>query len=352
MSGVVTGDAVVLGLRPARLPSRALALLIDLVLVWAAYLLITVALAMATASLDEAAGMAVSIATFVLVLVGAPIAVETLSHGRSLGKLACGLRVVRDDGGPIRFRHALVRGAVGVVEILMTFGAVACIASLVSARGRRIGDVFAGTLVVRERVPAARSVYVPPPPPWLVGRFTELDLSGVPDDLWLAIRQYLTRMNQLDAEVGRSLAERLAGDLAACTGTPPPAGVPAGAYLAAVVNERQTRDTRRAHTALSVNPAASGHRGGPAPHQADSAHPATTAHYAPGAPGSPGTPAASAPAAAGFAASGSPSVSTAGAAAADAGSGHAAAAPAAARIGDGADGTGPGRAATGFAPPA
>ena len=95
-----------------------------------------------------------SIATFLLVLVGGPIAVETLSHGRSLGKLACGLRVVRDDGGPIRFRHALVRGAIGVVEILMTFGVVACVASLVSARGRRLGDVFAGTLVVRERVPA------------------------------------------------------------------------------------------------------------------------------------------------------------------------------------------------------
>ncbi|ORT53622.1 hypothetical protein BKD26_37945 [Streptomyces sp. CB03238] len=242
----MTGDAVVLGLQPARLPSRALALAIDLVVVWAAYLLISVGLAIATASLDEAAVMAVSIATFVLVLVGGPIAVETLSHGRSLGKLACGLRVVRDDGGPIRFRHALVRGAMGVVEILMTFGAVACIASLVSARGRRIGDVFAGTLVVRERVPAARAMAVPPPPPWLVGRFAQLDLSAVPDDLWLAIRQYLTRMRQLDATVGRALAERLADELVARTGTPAPPGVPAAEFLAAVVNERQARDARRA----------------------------------------------------------------------------------------------------------
>lgn len=245
MSGVVTGDAVVLGLQPARLLSRALALAIDLVVVWAVYLLISVGLAIATASLDEAAVTAVSIASFVLVLVGGPIAVETLSHGRSLGKLACGLRVVRDDGGPIRFRHALVRGAMGVVEILMTFGVVACIASLVSARGRRIGDVFAGALVVRERVPAARGTAVPPPPPWLVGRFAQLDLSAVPDDLWLAIRQYLTRMRQLDAGVGRALAERLADDLVARTGTPPPPGVPAAEFLAAVVNERQARDARR-----------------------------------------------------------------------------------------------------------
>jgi AcrR family transcriptional regulator len=154
--------------------------------------------------------------------------------------------VVRDDGGPIRFRHALVRGAMGVVEILMSFGVIACIASLVSARGRRIGDVFAGTLVVRERVPAARGTVVPPPPPWLVGRFAELDLSGVPDDLWLAIRQYLTRMRQLDPAVGWSMAGRLAGDLAACTGAPAPEGVPPAAFLAAVVNERQARDARRA----------------------------------------------------------------------------------------------------------
>ncbi|TQK44942.1 putative RDD family membrane protein YckC [Streptomyces sp. SLBN-118] len=242
----MTGDAVVLGLQPAKLPSRALAVVIDLVVVFAAYFMVSIGLAVATASLDEAAVMAVSIATFLLVLVGAPIAVETLSHGRSLGKLACGLRVVRDDGGPIRFRHALVRGAMGVVEILMSFGVIACIASLVSARGRRIGDVFAGTLVIRERMPASRGMVTPPPPPWLVGRFSELDLSGVPDDLWLAIRQYLTRMRQLDPAVNWSMAVRLAGDLAARTGAPAPDGVPPAAFLAAVVNERQARDARRA----------------------------------------------------------------------------------------------------------
>ncbi|MFF2574062.1 RDD family protein [Streptomyces sp. NPDC058084] len=246
MSGVVTGDAVYLGLQPARLPSRALALLLDLVVVWAAYLLISVGIALATASLDEAAVMALSIASFVLVLVGAPIAVETLSHGRSLGKLVCGLRVVREDGGPIRFRHALMRGAMGVVEILMTMGVVACVASLVSERGRRIGDVFAGTLVVRERVAPASAMVVPPPPPWLVGRFAALDLSAVPDALWLEIRQYLTRMGGLDPAIGQRLAERLADELVARTGTPPPPGVPAAAYLAGVVAERQARDARRA----------------------------------------------------------------------------------------------------------
>ncbi|MFB7918727.1 RDD family protein [Streptomyces sp. NPDC056061] len=245
MNELVTGDAVVLGLRPAKLPSRMLALAIDLVVLGAAFVLVSIGLVVAVSTLDEAAVAAISLAAFLLVLVGGPIAVETLSHGRSLGKLACGLRVVRDDGGPIRFRHALMRGAMGVVEILLTFGVVACIASLVSERGRRLGDVFAGTLVVRERVSAGRTTAVPPPPPWLVGRFAALDLSGVPDGLWLAIRQYLTRMHQLDAQVGGAMAERLAGELTNRTGVPVPPGVPAGAYLAAVVNERQVRDARR-----------------------------------------------------------------------------------------------------------
>ena len=307
MSGVVTGDAVVLGLQPARLPSRALAIFIDLVVVWIAYLLISVGLAVATSSLDTAARTAMSIASFVLVLVGAPIAVETLSHGRSLGKLACGLRVVRDDGGPIRFRHALVRGAMSVVEILMTFGIVACISSLVSERGRRIGDVFAGTLVVRERVSAARAVPVPPPPPWLVGRFTQLDLSGVPDELWLAIRQYLTRMHQLDAEVGLSMAERLADELAVRTGVPVPPGVPAAAYLAGVVNERQARDARRVFRAAQADPRGQGAMGvgsvpvgvvGPAAAVSPVAPGATVSPVAPlvpAAPVEPGTPEAEEP---------------------------------------------------------
>ncbi|KAF4407415.1 RDD family protein [Streptomyces lycii] len=262
MSELVTGEAVVLGLRPAKLPSRTLAVCIDLLVAFAAYVAVTMALTAATSSLDEAANAAVSVATFMLVLVGLPIVVETLSRGRSLGKLVCGLRVVRDDGGPVRFRHALVRGAVGAVEILASFGVIAVIASLVSARGRRLGDVFAGTLVVRERVPASRVTGVPQAPPWLDGRFTGLDLSRVPDALWLAVRQYFARMDQLDPEVNGALAQRLAADMAACTATPVPGDVPPAMYLAAVVGERQTRDARRAF----AGPEAAGPGGvGPGP---------------------------------------------------------------------------------------
>ncbi|MFH8349399.1 RDD family protein [Streptomyces sp. NPDC018045] len=247
MNELVTGEAVVLGLRPARLPSRALAVLVDLAVTWSAYVLVSVLMLSATASMDEAAEAAVSVALFVLVLVGVPIVVETLSHGRSLGKLVCGLRVVREDGGPVRFRHALVRGALGAVEIVLTMGVVACIASLVSVRGRRLGDVFAGTVVVRERIPTPRGLPVlPPPPPWLAAELGALDLSRVPDGWWLTVRQYLSRIRQLDPQVGAAMGARLAADLCGWTGASVPAGMYPAVYLAAVMGERQAREAQRA----------------------------------------------------------------------------------------------------------
>ncbi|MFG2141696.1 RDD family protein [Streptomyces sp. NPDC048650] len=266
MSELVTGEAVVLGLRPARLPSRGLAVLVDLAVAWGTYIVVSLVLLGSMSSLDSAALAAASVAAFVLVQVGIPIVVETLSHGRSLGKLICGLRVVREDGGPIRFRHALVRGAMGALEIVLTMGVVASIASLVSARGRRVGDVFAGTLVVRERVPAEEMwAELPAPPPWLAAETGALDLSRVPDRWWLTVRQYLGRMAQLDPQAGGAMAGRLAEDLRGFTGVGMPAEVHPAAYLAAVVGERQAREARRAFGASWDAPAA----GAPAARAAD-----------------------------------------------------------------------------------
>lgn len=263
MSELVTGDAVVLGLRPAKVPTRALAVLIDLVLVWTLYVAVSLAVLTGISSLDPAAVAAVQVGLFLLVPVGVPIAVETLTRGRSVGKLACGLRVLREDGGPVRFRHCLVRGALGLVEIQLSVGVIACIASLVSPRGRRLGDVFAGTLVVRERVPAVRTPQ-PLGQPWPDGRFAALDLSRVPEPLWLAVRQYLMRADQLDAQVGAAMSQKLAADLAAWTGAPAPAGVPPPAYLAGVLAERQAREAERAFGARHRERELAGPGGAPA----------------------------------------------------------------------------------------
>lgn len=267
MSDLVTGEAVVLGLRTAKLPSRALAIALDLTVQWVALIVSVVVLSLAAPDLDAAGGAALSLGITVFYLVALPVLVETLSRGRSLGKLAFGLRVVRSDGGPVRFRHALVRGLVGFAELIMFVGVPAVISSLVSTEGRRLGDIFAGTLVVRERVPGAGRGQdtLPPLPPELMhtmgGELVALDLSAVPDGLWLAIRQYLGRIGQLDPAVSQSMAHRLVGDLVAHTGRAAPYGLHPAAYLGAVLAERQRREWARAmgaqqpHTPFQAPPA-------------------------------------------------------------------------------------------------
>ncbi|MFI6445349.1 RDD family protein [Kitasatospora sp. NPDC050543] len=251
MSDLVTGEAVVLGLRAAKLPSRALALALDLAVEVGAFLLTIFIFAMTASSIDSAALAATVLGMMVFFLVAVPVMVETLSRGRSIGKAAFGLRVVRSDGGPVRFRHTLVRALVGFFEIVMLSGVPAAICSLVSPEGKRLGDIFAGTLVVRERVPGSggSAAPLPPLPPQLMhalsGELTALDLSAVPDGLWLAVRQFLGRLGQLDPEVAQGMAVRLAGDVAARTGHPAPASVHPAAYLGAVLAERQRREWAR-----------------------------------------------------------------------------------------------------------
>src|SRR5437588_12357840 len=98
----------------------------------AALLIIAIIIAVAGSGLDDAAAGALFITAVVAVLVGYPVAFETLSRGRTLGKLALGLRVVADDGGPVRFRQALVRGLAGVVELWVLLGVPALITSTLS----------------------------------------------------------------------------------------------------------------------------------------------------------------------------------------------------------------------------
>ncbi|WP_432507617.1 RDD family protein, partial [Kineococcus arenarius] len=165
---VVTGEAVVLGLRAASFASRLLSAAIDAVV----HLLVLGALLYASQALlsstDEAATAAVVLAETVLCLIGIPTAVETATRGRSLGKLVAGVRAVRDDGGPVRFRHAVVRALAGFFELWALAGSPAIVCALLTARGKRVGDLLAGTYVVRERT-AARPVPLPPLPPELAG---------------------------------------------------------------------------------------------------------------------------------------------------------------------------------------
>ena len=148
---LLTGEAVRLDLRPASFAPRALALLLDVIVYGLALLGLMFLVLGASLYGDEAVASAAALSTFVACALVLPATVETATRGRSLGKLAAGLRVVRDDGGPIRFRQAFVRALIGLGELYALAGSIALIASLANRRGKRIGDMLAGTYVIRER---------------------------------------------------------------------------------------------------------------------------------------------------------------------------------------------------------
>ena len=242
MSQFVTGEAVALDLLPAALPSRLVAGLIDAT---AQAGLLAVLLLLVGAVNQVASGAAIAALVVIVllgVLAGYPILFETLWRGRTPGKAAMGLRVVRDDGGPVTFRQALVRGLTGMfVErpgVTLFAGAVVC--SLLNSRSKRIGDVLAGTVVLRERV-AVRGGAVAVMPPPLAAWAAEADLAGLPDDLAASVRTFVARSPQLTDAAREELGSQLVAAVAAVVSPPPPPGTPGWAYLAAVLAERRSR---------------------------------------------------------------------------------------------------------------
>jgi uncharacterized RDD family membrane protein YckC len=248
---VVTGEAVALELRLAGPGSRGIAALIDLFIVTAVQLVALLPILLGDWG-SAAAAQTVLIVAVVGITLGYPVAFETLWRGRTLGKAWMGLRVVRDDGGPIRFRHAFVRGLVGVVlekpgftEGLLALGFIAG-----NSRKKRIGDLAAGTIVLQDRVPGNIDAPMAMPPA-LAGWAAGLDLAGVDDALALRMRQFLGRAAQLAPGAREAFEHQLAADLVARVG-PAPTGSSGWTVITAVLAERR----RRAFEATQTVPAA------------------------------------------------------------------------------------------------
>jgi uncharacterized RDD family membrane protein YckC len=305
MAEVVTGEAVILDLPVAQAPIRILGLLIDLaVQVPVLGFSYVVVFSAAARHLNAASASALAVALFVLVAVGYPVAFETLSRGKSLGKLAVGIRIVSDDGGAIRFRQSLVRAlAAAFIEIwlvpllpIVLFGLPAgLITSLVSERHKRLGDLFAGTFAITERLP--RRPGLPPvfavvPPP-LAAWAAHLELSRLSDPSAAAAGNYLRRYFTLRPEARQQLGVRLAADVAAQISPPPPAGTPPEALLAAVLTVRREREQVRLRS-FRPDPA----RSWPAPGTAPPPAPPSAVVVPPGraVPPGPMAPAAALPA--------------------------------------------------------
>jgi len=240
--GVVIGEGVVLDTRPASVASRLLAAIVDVIALIVLALVAAVALGGLDVAIDERTGRILLVAVAVTVTVVLPTTVETLSRGRSVGKLVAGVRIVRDDGGPITFRQAFVRALTGVGELWLSLGSVAVICSIAHPRGKRVGDVLAGTYGSRVRSPApVRTAAVMPPQ--LAGWAVHADVARLPDGLALAVRQFLARATLLHPASRTELGVRLAADLRPYVSPPPPAGTHPEAFLSAVLAERGRRET-------------------------------------------------------------------------------------------------------------
>ncbi|HIT76420.1 MAG TPA: RDD family protein [Candidatus Avipropionibacterium avicola] len=242
---IITGDAVLLEVRPARVPARVLSALVDMVIVLIGNLLWTWVLWRVRGESD-ALFNSVDLIGYILISLGYPIATETLTRGRTVGALATGLRVTRDDGGVIRFRHALIRWitfwAVDVAPWTALLGGLVC--ACLHPQGKRIGDLLAGTMVVRVRAPRPPTE-LPEVPPELAAWAARLELGRVPSELLTAARQFIQRRQRLLRHPRTSIAKDLASKIYARTSPPPPSPLEPEDYLAVVVAERRRREIDR-----------------------------------------------------------------------------------------------------------
>jgi uncharacterized RDD family membrane protein YckC len=252
-AGLVTPEAVVLGLPVASVGSRALALLLDVLIQGAT--LVLLAFAASAAAVFEGGWLATTVFLLVVfaVLFVYPVAFETFWQGRTPGKAALGLRVVTVEAGPVQFRHAAVRAALGLLELWATSGGVAVLAALFTKRAQRLGDLAAGTLVIREgrRRDRATALHFTPPP-GAEHYADQLDVTGLHESDYLAVRSVLVRAGSLDPGTAGRLADAAVRAVVPRTVPQPPPGMPPLVVLTCVAAAYQRRHRGRARSDVAA----------------------------------------------------------------------------------------------------
>ncbi len=232
-----TPEQVALSLPVAGLGARALAALLDWLLIFLAWIVALVAYSASGDLITEV--KALSLAGQLLAVVGVlatgwgyDVAFELLWRGQTPGKRALGLRVVGADGSPVGPAESVLRNALRAVEVPLGY-APAVIMVALTPRRQRLGDLVAGTLVAQERR-YDLSRYGPPEGAaarWrgLEGRAAAL-LS--PAD-FERLADFLSRRPELEPAARERLSVRLAAALSARAGLPPPGPGDAEPFLEA-----------------------------------------------------------------------------------------------------------------------
>ncbi|HEX3469001.1 MAG TPA: RDD family protein [Candidatus Elarobacter sp.] len=208
---VRTGEAVALRYELAGLGSRFLAVVVDMIAQTVLAIVLLIAFSFARPVLFrirlsgnlEAWLIAGMIAFLFLVFFGWFIVFEIWWSGRSPGKRALGLRVVRDGGFPIDAGASIIRNIVRIVEFGFGFYLLSAISTLVSRENKRLGDFAAGTIVVRDRGETVGDLDA------FLARPVPADTGLSPADR-LLVERFLARRASLDRGARMQLATRIA----------------------------------------------------------------------------------------------------------------------------------------------
>ena len=208
---VTTPEGLEVELALAGVGSRFASALIDFLLELVAFAAVALLLARFA---SEAVAVAIGSLAFFAVIFGYHVLFETLASGRSPGKRALGLRVVRLGGAPVRFKDSGVRNIVRLVDLLppVTYGVGAAVI-LVTRRNQRLGDLAAGTIVVRERRGGRRGAARPEAVEALPEGVECWDVSAVTSEDLVAVRRFLERRTGIEAAARSRLAAELAARL-------------------------------------------------------------------------------------------------------------------------------------------
>ena len=230
-----TPEGVTLELVLAGLGSRFLARLLDTVI--QVSLIFALAIAIGVSGSPGWSRAVGSVAAFVVVF-AYDIILETLNNGRTVGKLAAGIRVVGRNGEPVRFLASAVRNIARIVDFLPLLYLTGTISIIATQRSQRVGDLAAGTLVARERFPGL--THTPAPITVTADAVATWDVSTVNANELQAVRHFLDRRLELRWPARSYFASDLANRLG-----PKVAGIPANSHpeyvLEGIVVAKQSR---------------------------------------------------------------------------------------------------------------
>ncbi len=241
--GIITPEAVVLDIRTAGFMPRIVAGILDLAAMVLVVIVVSIAATLAFFGDDSTTATVVSIALFAA-LFGYPILFETLWGGRTPGKAALGLRAVCVDGSPVRLKDATLRAMGGIVDkVLPPGGITGALFVTFTPRHQRVGDLIAGTIVIRD---PDRHVVTPAlwfsPPPGLEAFSESIDPTAITVEQYTVVRSFLTRASSLPPDVRAAIARDLATRLALTIRHPGSVGVAPEAFLICAMARYQRRN--------------------------------------------------------------------------------------------------------------